>query len=127
MVDGDPRRDAAGGIMTSSAVASTAIDRRWLVPHFEKMLYDNALLAACATSMPEVTGDDGYRQVAEETVGYVLRELRLGRRARVGPGRRHRRSRGIDVHLDQRRACLGPCCTPSSTDARSSGESSSPL
>ena len=50
-------------------------DARWLVPHFEKMLYDNAQLARTYLHAWQVTGDDGYRRVVEETLDYVLREM----------------------------------------------------
>src|SRR5579884_3670547 len=50
-------------------------DERWLVPHFEKMLYDNALLAVSYLEAYQATGDRFYREVAEQTVGYVLREM----------------------------------------------------
>jgi uncharacterized protein YyaL (SSP411 family) len=50
-------------------------DDVWLVPHFEKMLYDNALLARVYLEAYQVTGDEAYRQVVEETLGYVLREM----------------------------------------------------
>ena len=51
--------------------------RRWLVPHFEKMLYDNALLARRTCTRWVVTGEERYRRVAEETLDYLVRELRL--------------------------------------------------
>ena len=54
-----------------------SVDRRWLVPHFEKMLYDNALLAAAYLHGWVVTGEPRYREVAEETLDYMLRELSL--------------------------------------------------
>jgi uncharacterized protein YyaL (SSP411 family) len=54
-----------------------SVDREWLVPHFEKMLYDNALLVPAYLHGWVVTGADRYRQVVEETVDYMLRELRL--------------------------------------------------
>jgi uncharacterized protein YyaL (SSP411 family) len=54
-----------------------SVDERWLVPHFEKMLYDNALLLPVYLHAWVVTGKDRYRQVVEETVAYMLRELRL--------------------------------------------------
>jgi len=54
-----------------------SVDERWLVPHFEKMLYDNALLAAAYLHGWVVTGTPRYREVVEETLDYVLRELRL--------------------------------------------------
>src|SRR5207244_12703054 len=52
-------------------------DDRWLVPHFEKMLYDNALLAAAYLHAWVVTGEPRYRRIVEETLDYVLRELGL--------------------------------------------------
>lgn len=50
-------------------------DERWLVPHFEKMLYDNALLLLTYSEAYRKTGKELYRQVAERTATYVLREL----------------------------------------------------
>ncbi|WP_312644027.1 thioredoxin domain-containing protein [Hydrogenoanaerobacterium sp.] len=50
-------------------------DRRWLVPHFEKMLYDNALLAIAYLETYQLTGNELYRRVAEKTLTYVLREM----------------------------------------------------
>src|SRR5438132_2481831 len=54
-----------------------SVDERWLVPHFEKMLYDNALLAPAYVHGWLVTGNARYRGVAEETLDYMVRELRL--------------------------------------------------
>jgi len=51
-------------------------DQRWLVPHFEKMLYDNALLVRLYVHAWQVTGFEHYRRVAIETCEYLLRELR---------------------------------------------------
>jgi uncharacterized protein YyaL (SSP411 family) len=50
-------------------------DARWLVPHFEKMLYDNALLTRLYLHAYQATGDAFFRRVAEETLGYVKREM----------------------------------------------------
>ena len=50
-------------------------DAYWLVPHFEKMLYDNALLARLYLHAWQVTGDPLYRRITEETLDYVLREM----------------------------------------------------
>ena len=50
-------------------------DAFWMVPHFEKMLYDQAGLARAYLHAWQVTGSDAYRQVVEEIVGYVLRDL----------------------------------------------------
>ncbi len=54
-----------------------SVDREWLVPHFEKMLYDNALLVPAYLHGWLVLGKERYREVAEETLDYMLRELRL--------------------------------------------------
>ena len=54
-----------------------SVDERWLVPHFEKMLYDNALLVPAYLHGWVATGNERYRAVVEETLGYMLRELRL--------------------------------------------------
>jgi len=56
--------------------ARYSVDARWLVPHFEKMLYDNALLATAYLEAFQVTGRDRYRAVAEATLDYLLRDLR---------------------------------------------------
>jgi len=53
------------------------VDERWLVPHFEKMLYDNALLASAYLHGWLVLGRERYRRVVEETLEYVVRELAL--------------------------------------------------
>ena len=50
-------------------------DAQWLVPHFEKMLYDNAQLAQVYTRAYGLTGDEFYAEVARETLDYVLREM----------------------------------------------------
>ncbi len=51
-------------------------DAHWLVPHFEKMLYDNALLAPVYAKAFAVTGDARFERVARSTLDYLLRELR---------------------------------------------------
>jgi uncharacterized protein len=50
-------------------------DERWLAPHFEKMLYDNALLVPAYLEAFQITGDPFYRQIVIETLDYVLREM----------------------------------------------------
>jgi uncharacterized protein YyaL (SSP411 family) len=50
-------------------------DARWLVPHFEKMLYDNALLTVVYLEAFQATGEEFYRSVVNESLGYVLREM----------------------------------------------------
>ena len=52
-----------------------ATDERWLVPHFEKMLYDNAQLARLYFWTSQATGQDFYREIGEETLEYVIREM----------------------------------------------------
>jgi uncharacterized protein YyaL (SSP411 family) len=51
-------------------------DRRWLVPHFEKMLYDNAQLARLYLHAWQISGNELYRKVVVETLEYLLREMR---------------------------------------------------
>jgi uncharacterized protein len=69
---------ASGGIYDhlGGGFARYSVDQAWLVPHFEKMLYDQALLTRVYLHAWQVTGLDRYRQVLDETIGYVLRDLR---------------------------------------------------
>ncbi len=69
---------AEGGMydQLGGGFARYSVDHRWLVPHFEKMLYDNAQLARVYLHAWQVTGNDFYRRVVEETLDYVLREMR---------------------------------------------------
>jgi uncharacterized protein YyaL (SSP411 family) len=69
---------ASGGIYdhVGGGFARYSVDDRWLVPHFEKMLYDQALLTRAYLHAWQVTGHERYLQVVEETIGYVLRDLR---------------------------------------------------
>ncbi|MEI9941564.1 MAG: aldo/keto reductase [Pseudomonadota bacterium] len=55
--------------------ARYSTDERWLVPHFEKMLYDNAQLASVYLDAYQVTHDPEYARVARETLDYVIREM----------------------------------------------------
>jgi hypothetical protein len=52
-----------------------SVDEKWLVPHFEKMLYDNALLARLYVDAFLVTGNQFYKRIATETLDYVVREM----------------------------------------------------
>ncbi|MCS7219627.1 MAG: thioredoxin domain-containing protein, partial [Thermus sp.] len=52
-----------------------SVDDRWLVPHFEKMLYDNAQLARVYLHAFQVTGEPLFRAVAEETLDFLMREM----------------------------------------------------
>ena len=71
------RRMADGGIYDhlGGGFARYSVDAYWLVPHFEKMLYDNALLARLYLEAHQATGDPFHRRVAEETLDYVLRDM----------------------------------------------------
>jgi uncharacterized protein YyaL (SSP411 family) len=70
---------AAGGLydVVGGGFHRYSVDARWVVPHFEKMLYDNALLISAYLHAWVVTGEGRYRTVVEETVGYLLREMLL--------------------------------------------------
>ena len=70
---------AAGGMhdLVGGGFHRYSVDERWLVPHFEKMLYDNALLVPAYLHGWLLTGEERYRDVAERTLEYMLRELRL--------------------------------------------------
>jgi uncharacterized protein YyaL (SSP411 family) len=70
-------RMATGGIYDhlGGGFARYSVDARWLVPHFEKMLYDNALLARAYTEAFLVTGDANYETTVRETLDYVLRDM----------------------------------------------------
>ena len=50
-------------------------DRKWLVPHFEKMLYDNALLALAYTEAFLATGNNSYSEIANQIIEYILRDM----------------------------------------------------
>jgi uncharacterized protein YyaL (SSP411 family) len=65
---------ARGGIYDhlGGGFARYSTDARWLVPHFEKMLYDNALLASAYLEAYQATGDAEFARVARETLDYVL-------------------------------------------------------
>ncbi len=70
-------RMATGGIydQLGGGFHRYSTDRHWLIPHFEKMLYDNALLAVCYLEAWQASGNPLYRQVVEETLDYLLRDM----------------------------------------------------
>ncbi|MCL2419704.1 MAG: thioredoxin domain-containing protein, partial [Conexibacteraceae bacterium] len=72
------RAMAAGGIydQIGGGFARYAVDATWTVPHFEKMLYDNALLARSYLHGWQVTGEQRFAEVCTETLEFALRELR---------------------------------------------------
>jgi uncharacterized protein len=71
-------RMAAGGMydQVGGGFHRYSTDQRWHVPHFEKMLYDNAQLARLYTQAWQVTGNERYARVARQTFDYLLREMR---------------------------------------------------
>lgn len=66
-----------GGIydQIGGGFARYSTDREWLAPHFEKMLYDNALLVSVLSEAFKLTGKDLYRETIEETLQYIGREM----------------------------------------------------
>ena len=80
MAEGTLRAMACGGIYDQLAggFARYSVDASWVVPHFEKMLYDNALLARVALHVWRSTGRALGRRVAEETCDFMVRELGTG-------------------------------------------------
>ena len=71
------RAMANGGIydQLGGGFARYSVDAYWLVPHFEKMLYDNALLSRLYLEAYQATGEPFYRRIAEETLDYVVRDM----------------------------------------------------
>src|SRR6187397_2262096 len=69
MIDGGIYDQVGGGF------ARYSTDTEWLVPHFEKMLYDNALLVSVISEAYQITNDRRYKEVIEETIQFVQREL----------------------------------------------------
>ena len=72
MIDGGIYDQVGGGF------ARYSTDTEWLVPHFEKMLYDNALLLSVISEAYQITGDKRYKEVIEETIQFVQREMMHG-------------------------------------------------
>jgi uncharacterized protein YyaL (SSP411 family) len=77
MVTKTLRSMAAGGIRDhlGGGFHRYSTDERWFLPHFEKMLYDQAQIASAYLDAYQVTGDQAYADVARETFEYVLRDL----------------------------------------------------
>ena len=80
MAEGTCEAMARGGMydQLGGGFARYSVDAGWVVPHFEKMLYDNALLARVYANLWRRTGSELARRVAEETCDWMLRELRTG-------------------------------------------------
>ena len=74
------RRMAAGGIhdQLGGGFCRYSVDAQWSIPHFEKMLYDNAALLALYADTARATGDTAYGDVARGIVGWLVREMRAG-------------------------------------------------
>src|SRR4029079_17160945 len=72
------RAMASGGMydQIGGGFARYSVDTRWIVPHFEKMLYDNALLARTYLHGFQVTGDNFLARICRETLDWALREMR---------------------------------------------------
>jgi len=77
LVDFTLRKMAHGGIydQIGGGFARYSVDAYWLVPHFEKMLYDNAQLSRLYLHAWQVTGDDFFRSIAADIYDYILREM----------------------------------------------------
>ena len=109
---------ASGGIhdQVGGGFHRYATDARWLVPHFEKMLYDNALRAVEYIEGWQATGREDFATVARSTLDYVLREMRSPSGGFYSatecrqPGPRRRVTRGLVLHVDGRggRRCAAP-------------------
>jgi uncharacterized protein YyaL (SSP411 family) len=80
MAEGTCEAMARGGMydQLGGGFARYSTDADWVIPHFEKMLYDNALLARVYLNLYRRTGSELARRVAEETCDWMLRELRTG-------------------------------------------------
>jgi uncharacterized protein YyaL (SSP411 family) len=72
------RRMASGGMydQIGGGFSRYSVDARWIVPHFEKMLYDNALLARTYLHAFQVSGEPFFERITRETLDWALRELR---------------------------------------------------
>lgn len=77
MVEYTLSKMAAGGIhdQIGGGFHRYSTDAFWLVPHFEKMLYDNALLTRLYTHAYQITGSEEFRRAAERIIDYVIREM----------------------------------------------------
>ncbi len=77
MINLSLREMAHGGIydQLGGGFHRYSVDEQWLIPHFEKMLYDNALLTRLYLEAYQATGEPLFRQIVEETLTYVQREM----------------------------------------------------
>jgi uncharacterized protein YyaL (SSP411 family) len=74
-------RMAKGGIydQLGGGFCRYSVDAHWMIPHFEKMLYDNGPLLALYAQLWQVSGDELYRRVANETADWVIRDMHIPR------------------------------------------------
>ena len=77
MVENTLEKMANGGIydQLGGGFHRYSVDERWLIPHFEKMLYDNALLTRAYCELYQTTRKERFRRIAEEILNYILREM----------------------------------------------------
>ncbi len=77
MVEHTARKMSEGGMydQLGGGFHRYSVDAKWLVPHFEKMLYDNALLSRLYLHLYQTTKDPAARRIAEETLDYIIREM----------------------------------------------------
>ncbi len=97
------RRMASGGMydQVGGGFSRYSVDARWIVPHFEKMLYDNALLARAYLHAWQVSGEPLFARVVTETLDWALRELRQEEGGFASRARRRLRGRrGQVLRLD---------------------------
>jgi uncharacterized protein YyaL (SSP411 family) len=73
------RKMAAGGIhdQIGGGFSRYSVDARWHIPHFEKMLYDNALLARSYLHAWQITGEEGFASVCRDTLDWMLDEMQM--------------------------------------------------
>ncbi|HZU74726.1 MAG TPA: thioredoxin domain-containing protein [Acidimicrobiales bacterium] len=112
---------ASGGIYDhlGGGFSRYSVDERWLVPHFEKMLYDQAGLARAYLHGWLCTGHDRWLQVLDETVAYVLRDLRSpegGLYSAEDADSEGEEGRFYVWHLDEVRRLLGPDLAPAAIE-----------
>jgi uncharacterized protein len=109
---------AAGGMYdhVGGGFHRYSTDERWLVPHFEKMLYDNALLTMAYLEGYQAAGREDFAQIAREILRYVERDMTAPEGAfysatdadSLGPGGKREEGRFFTWTLDEIRAVLGP-------------------
>ena len=97
---------AAGGFydVVGGGFHRYSVDDRWLVPHFEKMLYDNAVLTSTYLHAWVVTARERYREVARRRLATYFASWRYPKEASRRPTTRHGRRRGADLHVDAEEA-----------------------